>query len=147
MRVLFALFVAAMLLAGCAPKKQLYVNHAWVRLAAVEGRPAAAYFTVHGGPTDATLISVSTPVAIKSEMHETEATPGGGTTMTAVRSLPIPASGTVEFAPGGKHVMLFDVNPGIKPGMGMTFTFTFADGLRIEQDAQVIAAGDPAPKF
>ena len=58
----------------------------------------------------------------------------------------MPARGKVSFAPGGKHAMLFDVNPGIKPGGTITFIFTFADGLRIQQDAGVIAAGDPAPK-
>ena len=42
--------------------------------------------------------------------------------------------------------VLFDVNPGIKPGSTMNFTFTFADGERILQTAGVIAAGDPAPK-
>ena len=147
MRTMFALIAAAAALAGCAPEKQLYVSDAWVRLAAVQGRPAAAYFTLHGGPTDATLIGVSTDVAIKTEMHETKATANGqGVTMAAIRSVPLPALGTVAFAPGGKHVMLFDVNPGIKPGAGMTFTFVFADGLRIQKDAQVIAAGDPAPE-
>lgn len=145
LRAPFAIIAATLAVAGCAQEKQLYVSGAWVRLAAVQGRPAAAYFTLHGGPSDATLISVSTEVAIKSEMHESKAGANGAMTMDAVRSVAIPALGTVAFAPGGKHVMLFDVNPGIKPGATVTFTFTFADGLRIEKDASVIAAGDPAP--
>ncbi len=146
LRAPFAIVAATLAIAGCAQEKQLYVSGAWVRLAAVQGRPAAAYFTIHGGPTDAALISVSTDVAIKSEMHETKTLPGGAMTMDAVKSVPVPALKPVAFAPGGKHVMLFDVNPGIKPGAAITFIFTFADGLRIEKDAQVIAAGDPAPK-
>ncbi|UVO49992.1 copper chaperone PCu(A)C [Sphingomonas sp. SUN019] len=146
MRHLVTLALAAAALAGCAQEKQLYVSDAWVRLAAVPGRPAAGYFTIHGGPTDATLISVSTDVAIRTEMHESKMAAGGGMTMDAVRSLPIPALQTVRFAPGGKHVMLFDVNPSVKPGAAITFTYTFADALRIQQDARVIAAGDPPPK-
>lgn len=146
MRAAFATAViAASLLAGCQQPKQLYVSDAWVRLGAVKGRPAAAYFTIHGGAADATLINVSTDVAIKAEMHETNKM-GAAMTMATVTSVPVPAGKPIEFGPGGKHVMLFDVNPGIKPGATMTFTFSFADGLRIQQDARVIGAGDPAPK-
>ncbi|MEG8056594.1 hypothetical protein QP150_07360 [Sphingomonas sp. 22L2VL55-3] len=49
MRIVFGLGVAAMALASCSPPKELSVDGAWVRLGAVTGRPAAAYFTVHGG--------------------------------------------------------------------------------------------------
>lgn len=146
MRHAVTLIAAAAALAGCAQEKQLYVDGAWVRLAAVPGRPAAGYFIIHGGPADATLINVSTDVAVRTEMHESKAAAGGGMTMDAIRSLPIPALQTVAFRPGGKHAMLFDVNKSVKPGATITFTYTFADGLRIQQDARVIAAGDPPPQ-
>ena len=141
MRTAMALGLTAVSLVSCGKPKPLYVDHAWVRLAAVPSNPAAAYFTVHGGPTDATLLSVSTDVAIKAEMHES-----AGGVMKSVNHLAIPAKTAVSFTPGGRHVMLFDVNPGIKPGATITLTFTFANGERILQDAGVIAAGDPAPK-
>ena len=146
MRALLVTFLALLTLAGCAPEKQLYVDGAWVRLAAVPGRPAAGYFTIHGGPADATLIGISTEVAVRTELHESMAGAGGTMSMAPVKQVAVPARGKVAFAPGGKHAMLFDVNPGIKPGGTITFIFTFADGLRIQQDAGVIAAGDPAPK-
>ena len=143
----FGVLAGLAVLAGCAPEKQLYVSDAWVRLAAVPGRPAAGYFTVHGGPTDATLITVATDIAIKTEMHETKPSANGrGMTMAAVRSVPVPALGTVPFAPGGRHAMLFDLDPSVKPGGIITFTFAFGDGLRIQKDARVIAAGDAPPK-
>lgn len=139
MRGLVALTLAAAL-SACSHPKQLFVDHAWVRLAAVPSNPAAAYFTVHGGPQPATLIDVSTDVAIKAEMHE------GGATMTPTPRIPIPANTKVVFAPGGRHVMLFHMNPGIKPGGTITLTFSFASGERILVGADVIGAGDPAPK-
>lgn len=145
LRRLAPLMLTVAAVTACAPEKQLYVSDAWVRLAAVPGRPAAGYFTLHGGPADATLINVSTDVAIRTEMHESKMAAGGGMTMDAVRSVPVPALKTVAFAPGGKHLMLFDVNPGVKPGAVVTFTLSFADGLRIQQDARVVAAGDPPP--
>ena len=137
--------LAAVALVGCGQPRQLSVTDAWVRLPAAAGRPAAAYFTLHGGPTDATLINVTSDVAIRSEMHETRDA-GGRTTMAPLASVAVPAKADVPFAPGGRHVMLFDINPSVKPGAAMTLTFTFANAVRIQQDASVIAAGDPAPK-
>lgn len=142
MRIVFGLGVAAVALASCSQPKELSVDGAWVRLGAVTGRPAAAYFTVHGGPTPATLISVTTDVAIKSEMHETMAK-GGMSTMAPIAKVEVPANTDVAFAPGGRHVMLFDMNSGIKPTDRVMLTFAFADGTRILNNANVIAAGTP----
>ena len=145
MRGIFA-GAAVVALAGCAQPAQLSVDGAWVRLAAVKGRPAAAYFTIHGGPTDATLINVTTDVAIRAEMHESMAT-GGVSSMKPIARVAIPAKTDVVFAPGGRHVMLFDMNPGIVPGdRRITFTFSFADGTRILQNATVVGAGDTGTK-
>lgn len=144
-RAAAVLAIAAAAVTGCAPEKQLYISDAWVRLAAVEGRPAAGYFTIHGGPEATTLVSVRTDMAIRTELHESKAAPGGGMTMDAVDQVPVPALQQVRFAPGGKHAMLFGVNDAVKPGGTLTFTFTFADATRIQQDARVIAAGDPPP--
>ncbi|MES3107709.1 copper chaperone PCu(A)C [Sphingomonas aurantiaca] len=145
MRIVFGLGVAAMALASCSQPKELAVDGAWVRLGAVTGRPAAAYFTVHGGPTPATLISVTTDVAIKAEMHETM-DKGGMSTMAPIAKVEIPANTDVSFAPSGRHVMLFSMNSGIKPGDRVMLTFAFADGTRILNNANVVAAGTPAGK-
>lgn len=145
MRIVLALTLMgglASLLSACEQPRELAVDHVWVRLGAVPGRPAAAYFTVQGGPAPATLISVTTDVAIKSEMHETM-TKGGMSQMAPLQRVEIPANTDVAFKPGGRHVMLFDVNPGIKSGRKIDFTFAFADGTRILHNADVIAAGDP----
>ena len=146
MRHLLAPIVLAAALAGCGQPKQLFVDQAWVRLAAVPGSPAAAYFRLNGGPTDNVLLTVTTEVAIKSELHETAST-GGAMTMRPIQRVALPADSELSFAPGGKHVMLFNVNPGIKAGSRVPLVFTFVDGLRIEYNARAIAAGDPPPEF
>jgi copper(I)-binding protein len=145
MRKVMAFGLAAATLVSCGQPKQLFVDHAWARLGAVTGRPAAVYLTIHGGPAAATLISVTTDVAIKSEMHETMSQ-GAMSTMKPLVNVAIPANTVVKFEPGGRHVMLFDMNPGITPGKTITLTLSFADGTRILQDASVIGAGDAAPK-
>ncbi len=145
-RHLIAAFALVATLSGCAQEKQVFVDQGWVRLPAVPGRPAAAYFQLHGGLADATLIAVASPVAIRTELHETAAD-GPTMKMRGIDKVALPAGTTVPFAPGGKHVMLFDLNPGIKPGAGVPLRFTFADGLQIEYNAKAIAAGAAPPKF
>ncbi|MEG3174915.1 copper chaperone PCu(A)C [Sphingomonas sp. RB3P16] len=137
---------AALALAGCSSgPPQLSVEKGYIRLAAVPRHPAVAYFTIHGGTADTTLIAVSSEVSIKNELHESMKE-GAMTAMKPIEDVPIPAGSTVAFAPGGKHLMLFDMNPGIKPGRAVTLTFTFANNQRILFDAPTIAAGAPAPK-
>jgi len=144
MRRMIALF-AALLALGACQAHDIYIDKGYVRLAAVKGQPAAAYFTIHGSGKDNTLLSVSTEYAIRSEMHESMKT-GGMSTMKPVDHLALPADGTLEFKPGGKHLMLYDVNPEIVPGRTMALTFTFSDGTRLEYPALVIAAGAAPPK-
>lgn len=136
---------AALIVTGCQQPKEIYADKGYVRLAAVKGNPAVAYFTLHGGAKDNVLLSVTSPAVIKTELHESM-TAGGMASMAPLKSLPLPAGARISFAPGGKHVMLYDLNPAIKRGGTIPLVFTFADNLRIEIDAPVIAAGDPPPK-
>lgn len=146
MRILGLLVALLIGLAGCGASKQFYIDHGYVRLAAAPGRPAAAYFTLHGGPADTTLISIHSEFAIRTEMHRSM-THGGMAMMKPLDHVTLPAGGTVAFNPGGMHVMLFDMNPSVKPGKTTTLQFTFADGNRYEYDAMVVAAGAAAPTF
>ena len=56
-----------------------------------------------------------------------------------------PAGGSVTFAPGGKHVMLFGLKPGIAPGAKVRLHFVFADGKTLDTATQAVAATAPAP--
>lgn len=132
-------------LPGCGQPKEVAVSDAWVRLAAAPGRPAGGYFAIRGGATDQTLIAVNTPAAGRVELHETMKQ-GGAMTMTPIGQVKVPAGTTVTFTPGGKHLMLFDMAPGIAKGTKVPLTFTFADGRTLKVEAQAIAAGDPPPQ-
>ncbi len=132
-----------LLLAACAPDPVLRVDGAWVRLAAVPKNPAAGYFTIHGGPKGDRLLEVSSPVVIRTELHESMAGSGGMTSMKPIESgVEVPAGATVTFKPGGRHAMMFNVNPGIVPPRSLPMVFSFASGERITVDAKVLRAGD-----
>lgn len=140
-----AFVIAAVLLcASCSSEDEyIYVDKAWVRLPAVVGSPGAAYFTVHGGPVDDTLIRVSAPTAIRAEMHDT-VSQGGVMRMTPLASAPVPAKSEVEFKPGGRHVMLYNLRT-VKPGGAVRLDFTFASGYQIYVDAAAQPAGAADP--
>lgn len=133
------------LLAGCGKAGSAQVEDAWIRLPAVPGRPGAAYFRLHTAADPKILLTVRTPAAVRSELHESMKTGAGGMSMRALDKVAVPAAGSVAFAPGGRHVMLFDVAPDLKPGATAKLTLAFADGTTMTTDARVVAAGDPAP--
>ncbi len=146
MRSFVTLIAASALLAACqqSAPKAASVEKASVRLPAVAGNPGAAYFTLHGGPVDDRLMSISSPLAIKAEMHDM-AMKGGMMSMAAIDGgLDVPAGGTVSFASGDKHVMLFDISPKVTAGSKMPLVLGFASGAKLEIQANVVAAGSDA---
>jgi periplasmic copper chaperone A len=146
MRQFIAFFTAAALLAACqqAPRAAR-IDTALVRLPAVPGNPGAGYFTLTGGPAADRLMSVSSPLAIRAEMHTMEMK-GGTMAMTALDAgLDVPAAAAITFESGGKHVMLFDISPKVTAGATMPLELHFASGATLKADARVIAAGDDAP--
>lgn len=131
---------AAAVLAGCQ-QAELGADDAWVRLPAVSGRPGAAYFTVQGGAQATSLVAVSSPAAIRAEIHEMKQE-DSMMTMAPVKDVAIPAGAKVEFKSGGKHVMLYDLSPSVRAGGTIPLRLSFADGKTIEVNAAVRAAGD-----
>ena len=63
----------------------------------------------------------------------------------AIGGVAVPAEGSVKFEPGGKHVMLFNLNPVVKPRNTIAMIFTFASGAQLQAQVPVRAAGDPLP--
>ncbi len=145
MRLPIVGLMALAMLGGCGAKPSAAVDGAWVRLPAVAGRPGAAYFTLKAGATPLTLLSLKTPAAVRTELHESMAGHSGMMTMTPLPQVDVPADGTVAFAPGGKHAMLFDIDPALKAGGTTRVTLAFADGTTIEAPATIRGAGDAAP--
>lgn len=134
-----------LLVAGCGAAQKPAVDGAWVRLPAVAGRPGAAYFTLSGGASGATLLKVSTPAAIRTELHESMAGHSGMMSMKPIAQVAVAGGEQLAFAPGGKHVMLYDVSPSVKPGQSVPLSLALADGSTLTAEAKVVAAGDAAP--
>jgi copper(I)-binding protein len=147
MRNLLGAFMVVAAVSGCqqAPADPA-ASGAWVRLPAVAGNPGAAYFTVKGGSTPAILVAVSAPFAIRAELHESMAGHQGMASMQPIKDVAVPKGGAVEFKPGGKHVMLYDLAPEAKSGTRAPLTLSFADGRKVTVQAVIVGAGDPEPR-
>lgn len=130
--------------AGPAKPEALSVSDAVIRLAAVEGRPSAGYFTLHGGKTADRLTAVSSPKAATIELHETKMK-GGMMSMLPLTGVDIPAGGEVMFKPGGNHAMVFGIDPAVTAGTSVPLHFTFQSGASLDADAQAVAMGDDMP--
>jgi len=139
-------FAPFLLLAAChRPAAEPKVTEAWVRLPAVSGQPAAAYFTLHGGRSAKTLIRMESALAAKTEMHQNMRGMQGMTSMAPLDHVDVPAGATVQFKPGGNHAMLFGLDPAIRPGTAVPIRFGFSDGTTAEAEAKTVAAGGDAP--
>jgi periplasmic copper chaperone A len=49
----------------------------------------------------------------------------------------VKANSSYELAPGGDHIMLFDLPAPVQAGSDVPFTFTFSDGATAQFTAQV----------
>ncbi|WP_336965147.1 copper chaperone PCu(A)C [Sphingobium aquiterrae] len=139
-----AILALPLALSACGDPQPLYVDQAWVRLSPNPGNPSAGYFTVHGGPQAVQLRGVITDRAQRIEMHESMKH-DGMMVMQPIESVDIAAKAEVTFAPGGKHIMLWGVNPTAVQQGTMPLTFLFSNGDRIIVDAVIRKPSDGAP--
>lgn len=112
-----------------------------IQLPVLPGRPGAAYFTIDVPADHGALIGVTSPQVGRIEMHETMQQ-GSMTSMRPAERL-APENGRLVLARGGRHLMLFDVNPQLTPGGRARLALRFEHGQTRTLDAAVIdAAGD-----
>jgi copper(I)-binding protein len=147
LRATLRLSLAAALLAvpaGCdmAKYEEAGVEDVWVRLPAIPDRPGAAYFTLRAGVDALTLKAIKSPQVKRIELHQTLTDPGRIASMARMDEVQIPAQSKVEFAPGGRHAMLFGIDPSVKPGDRIKLTFTLQPPIEIIAEAEVRGAGD-----
>ena len=124
-----------MLIAGAASAGEVTIHDAWVR-EPPPGANAAAYLTIRNASDAAVrIVSVSSPAAERVELHKSSIE-GGVARMTPVASLEVPAGGSVEFAPGGLHVML--IHPArLEAGHTVPLRFALEGGGALEVEATV----------
>lgn len=117
------------------------LTDATVQLPAVAGNPGVAYFTVaQGSGPDRQLVAVHVDGAGRAEMHES-AMKDGMMQMSPLQKVALQSGKSVEFKPGGNHVMLFDLAPSLKAGGVTELTITLDNGDKATTKAKVVGPG------
>lgn len=138
------ILAAALALAGCErtpPEPRVIVEDAVVTLPVLPGRPGAAYFTLRTNNDPTRLTGVSSRRIGRIELHDT-AMESGVATMRPSRETTFSPDTPLRFAPGGRHAMLFDIDPALRPGDRVALTFTFDPAPPATAEAEIRAAGD-----
>lgn len=113
------------------------VDDQWVK-AAPSGMTGLFGTLKNAGEHEVTVVSASSPVAGKVELHEVLVQPGGGSAMQPKDGgFPIPAGGTHVLAPGADHIMLMDLKQPLQVGKDVEVTLSFQDGSTLPFTAQV----------
>lgn len=136
------LLAAGLLACACAMHAQtpeLTVKDAWARPPLAPQNNTAIYMILENpSATPRSVVSVSTDDADKAELHEMS-TEGNMMRMAPVKEVAVPAKGSVEFKPGGFHIMLFGLKKTVKPGDRVNLVLTLNDGKSVPVMATVRA--------
>lgn len=125
MKNLFKTILCSIFLFSASAQADVLITDAWVRANAPGQNVGAAYMTLKS-PTDNTLVQVESPSAESVEIHSMTMA-NGVMKMRALETLPLEAGKPEKLAPGGFHLMLFDLKKPLKAGEKTTFVLTFKD--------------------
>ena len=105
----------------------LEIGHPWSRETPEGAKVATGYMVIknHGAAADR-LVSITSPIAGKAEVHEMAVNSEGVMTMRPVEGgVDIPAGGEVALKPGAFHIMFMDLKQPPKAGVKFPGTLTF----------------------
>lgn len=104
-------------------KNNVAISNAWVRATNPGQAVGAAYMTLTA-KQDVTLISVESDVTSSVEIHSMSMA-NGVMKMRMLNNLPLTANEPYILAPGGFHIMLFDLKKPLNAGEKVNLTFNF----------------------
>lgn len=103
------------------------IDNAWVRNTLPGQSVSAAYMTLTSQQKDANLISIESDVSDSVEIHSMSMQ-NGVMKMRMLKQLPLTTGKPYKLAPGGYHLMLFDLKKPLSPGDKVNFVLTFKSG-------------------
>ncbi len=135
------MYLGLLLLLTCLPAfaGNITVTGAWLRLLPGD-LPLAGYARVTNASGHAlTLIGASSPAFSDVQLHRS-VVHDGMDEMLHLDAIKIEAGKTLDFAPGGYHLMLFDRRHPLHTGQHVSVTLKFTDGTQYTADFVVKGA-------
>lgn len=137
MKMKYLLSVALLLWMPALASADITVEGAWVRMPPPVADTAAAYLVLNNsGDTDVNITAVEADVAGKPEFHSMSMHEGM-MHMQKMDAVVVPAHGSIEFSPGGDHLMLKDLNRELKAGDHVMLKLHTSDGQAVGVHAEV----------
>lgn len=145
------LVLCALALTACTPpaasrgaaQSSIAVSEAYIPQPPNGAAVAGGYLTItnEAGEADS-LIGAASPRAGRVELHEMRMD-GAMMMMRRVDAITVPARGETRLAPGGYHLMIFDMPAPIVAGerVPVTLTFAHAGAILVEMDVRAQGAG------
>lgn len=144
-RVLRNLIVAGLLVAAAlavpaarAHESGIAISGAWVRMAPPALKTHGGYLTIaNHGKEPGELTGASSPNYGEVQIHHSQIVDGVAT-MQRMESVEIAAGKTVEFKPGGLHLMLMSPKQPLDEGGSVPITLSFRSGETVNVEAMVM---------
>ncbi|MDK9736142.1 copper chaperone PCu(A)C [Vibrio sp. D404a] len=115
----------------------IQIDHPWSREAPPNATVIAGFFQLKNlAEKDDFLISASTPIADRVEIH-THEMEDGMMKMIKVDNVRLATQETVMFKPGGYHLMIFNPNKPYKKGERFPMTLQFKNAGKVEVELAV----------
>lgn len=114
------------------------ITDPWVKAATTEDEMTSASGTLRNtSEEDARIVSVTTDVTERAELHEmTEDENGQMVMQRKENGIVVPAGQSQQLSPGGDHLMFLELPEDVAPGQEVTITLTFADDSTTSFTAQ-----------
>jgi copper(I)-binding protein len=120
-----------------APSVELRVSDAYVYVPIAGRNITAGYFTLSNqSEKDYQLVGAESAAVGRIELHSHQHE-DGVMKMRREERVTLAAGSQLVFAPGGLHLMLFDLAQGLQSGQQLDLTLIFDDGTRLPLEAQV----------
>jgi copper(I)-binding protein len=146
----YAVLLSTLLTApACAQEVKagdLVITQAWSRATPGGAKVAGGYVTIENkGSAQDRLTGGSADIASKVEVHEMAMNTGVMTMRPLDGGLVIEPGKTVKLAPGGYHLMMFDLKGPIKQGDKLAVTLQFDKAGKVSVPFAVQGVGAPGP--
>lgn len=144
--LLIAVFCAAPARAQEVKAGDLVITQAWTRATPNGAKIGGGYLTIENkGSTRDRLVGGSADVAGKIEVHEMAMKDGVMKMRPLDNGLTIDPGKTVKLAPGGYHLMMFDLKSPLKQGDTLPITLKFEKAGEVKVSLAVQGIGAQAP--
>ena len=125
----------------------LVISQAWSRATPGGAKIGGGYLTIENkGSAPDRLVGASADVAAKVQVHEMTMNDGVMTMRPLEKGVAIEPGKTVKLAPGGYHLMMFDLKSPLKQGekLPVTLEFEKAGKVKISLEVEGVGAQGPA---